>query len=49
MLPRLMAGRLAGAVLRLRTVFALAVAAVLVVASFTGPRWLTWAATAGLA
>jgi hypothetical protein len=49
MLPRLMAGRLAGAVLRLRTVFALAVAAVLVVASFTGPRWLTWAATAGFA
>ncbi|MGH3400715.1 MAG: M23 family metallopeptidase [Streptosporangiaceae bacterium] len=49
MLARLLAGRVAGAVLRLRTVFALATAAVLVVASFTGPRWLTWAAMAGFA
>jgi murein DD-endopeptidase MepM/ murein hydrolase activator NlpD len=49
MLTRLLAGRVAGAALRLRTVFALAAAAVLVVGSFTGPRWLTWAALAGVA
>jgi hypothetical protein len=48
-LARLLAGRVAGAALRLRTVFALAASAVLVVASFTGPGWLTWAALAGVA
>lgn len=41
-----LAGRVVGAVLRLRTVLTLATGAVLVVASFTGPRWLTWTATA---
>jgi len=46
MITSLLAGRVVGAVLRLRTVLTLATAAVLVVASFTGPRWLTWAATA---
>lgn len=38
--------RLTGAALRLRTVFALAAAATLVVASFTGPDWLAWAGSA---
>lgn len=46
MITSLLAGRVVGAVLRLRTVLTLATGAVLVVASFTGPGWLTWAATA---